>query len=90
MDEVKKHSISMENRERLTITDVDEVESFDDEKVIISTSMGLMTVSGSDFKIHKLNVDDVHLVIEGFIDEIKYSENHGKNNSGGFFSRIFQ
>ena len=37
MDEVKKHSISMENRERLTITDVDEVESFDDEKVIIST-----------------------------------------------------
>ena len=31
MDEEKRHSISMENRERLTVTQVEDVESFDEE-----------------------------------------------------------
>ncbi len=89
MEEVKKHSIAMENREKLTITAVEDVESFDEEKVIVETSMGMMTVHGSDFRIHKLNVDDGHLVIEGTIDEIQYSDNRTKEQ-GGFFARLFQ
>ncbi len=89
MDEVRKHSITMENRERLTITAVDDVESFDEEKVVVETGMGTMTVLGSDFRIHKLNVDDGHLVIEGNIDEIHYSDATAKNQ-GGFFARLFQ
>ncbi len=89
MEEIKKHSISMENREKLTITAVADVESFDEEKVIVETSMGMMTVLGSNFRIHKLNVDDGHLVIEGTIDEIQYSDNRSKEQ-GGFFARLFQ
>ncbi len=89
MEEIRKHSITMENREKLTITAVDDVVSFDEEKVIVDTSMGTMTVSGSDFRIHKLNVDDGQLVIEGTIDEIQYTENHKKDQKG-FFARMFQ
>ncbi len=90
MEEEKRHSISLENREKLTITAVEDVVSFDEEKVIVDTSMGLMTVHGSEFRIHKLNVDDGQLVIEGMIDEIQYSENRGKEQRGGFFARMFQ
>lgn len=90
MEEEKRHSITMENREKLTITEVDDVESFDEEKVVVYTSMGMMTVIGSDFRIHKLNVDDGQLVIEGLVDEIRYSENRAKERQGGFFSRMFQ
>ena len=90
MEEEKKHSISMKNRESLTITEVDDVESFDEEKVVVYTSMGVMTVTGADFRIHKLNVDDGQLVIEGMIDEIKYSESHDRSRQGGFFSGLFR
>lgn len=90
MEEEKRHSITMENREKLTITEVDDVESFDEEKVVVYTSMGMMTVIGSDFRIHKLNVDDGQLVIEGVVDEIRYSETRAKERQGGFFSRMFQ
>lgn len=89
MDETRKHCISMENREKLTITAVDDVVNFDEEKVVVDTAMGIMTVFGSDFRIHKLNVDDGQLVIEGMIDEIQYSENHKKDQKG-FFARMFQ
>ena len=89
MEEVRKHSISMENREKLTITAVEDVESFDEEKVVIATELGTMTVLGSNFRIHKLNVDDGHLVIEGTIDEIHYSDTAAKSPCG-FFARLFQ
>lgn len=89
MEETRCHGISMENREKMTITAVDDVVSFDEEKVIVDTAMGTMTVFGSDFRIHKLNVDDGQLVIDGKIDEIQYSENHKKDQKG-FFARMFQ
>ena len=90
MDEEKRHFITMENREKLTITEVEDVESFDKEKVVVYTSMGTMTVSGSGFRIHKLNVEDGQLVIDGEIDEIKYSQSREPAGQGGFFSRLFQ
>ena len=89
MEETRKHGITIENRERITISAVEDVESFDEEKVIVETSLGTMTVKGCDFKIHKLNVEDGQLIIEGTIDEIGYSDVREKT-SGGFFSRMFQ
>lgn len=90
MEETKRHFVTMENREKLTITEVEDVESFDEGKVIVITSMGAMTVEGSDFRINKLNVDDGQLVIEGIIDEIKYSEIRRKEEGGGFFANLFR
>ncbi len=89
MEEGRKHSITLENREKMMITAVDDVISFDEEKVIVDTAMGTLTVIGSDFRIHKLNVDDGQLVIEGMIDEVQYSENRRKDQKG-FFARMFQ
>lgn len=90
MDEnTREHKVTIENRERLTVGAVEDVESFDEEKVVILTDMGTMTVSGSDFRINRLNVDDGQLVIEGSIDDIQYS-NTASQESGGFFSRLFK
>ena len=87
MDEnTREHKVTIENRERLT---VGAVESFDEEKVVILTDMGTMTVSGSDFRINRLNIDDGQLVLEGSIDDIQYSDT-APQESGGFFSRLFK
>lgn len=90
MDEIRNHSISMKNRDGLTITEVEDVESFDEEKVIVHTSMGILTVMGADFRIHKLNIDEGQLVIDGAVDEIKYSDSAEREQRGGFFSGLFR
>ena len=90
MEENRKHTVSMENRERIIISDVEDVESFDEEKVCVLTSMGILTVEGSDFRMHKLDVEAGQLIIEGIIDELKYSESHRQGGQCGFFSRLFQ
>lgn len=86
----KMHKVVLDNRERLTISAVEDVESFDDEKVVVITEMGTMTVTGGDFRISRLNVDDGQLVIEGEIDEIAYSDTVRSDKGGGFFGRLFK
>ncbi|MBQ4145792.1 MAG: sporulation protein YabP [Clostridia bacterium] len=90
MENEKKHSITIENREKMTITAVEDVESFDEEKIIVYTTMGKLTIYGYDFRINKLNVDDGQLTIEGQIDDIQYSDTNTNVRKGGFFSRMFQ
>ncbi len=90
MEENKTHRITMDNRESLTVTGVEDVESFDEERVVVITNMGTMTVIGDDFRISKLNVDDGQLVIDGKIDELQYSDTLRNDKDGGFFRRLFK
>ena len=90
MEENKNHGIILENREKLTISGVEDVESFDEEKVVIITEMGTMTVSGAEFRISRLNVDNGELIIEGEVDEIAYSNTERDDRSGGLFGRLFR
>ncbi len=90
MEEERNHKVVLENREKLTISAARDIESFDDEKVVVVTDMGTMTISGENFRISKLNVDDGQLVIEGDVDEIQYSDNLSSDKNVGFFGRLFK
>lgn len=89
-ENTREHKILMSERKKLTVTAVEDVESFDDERVVIISDLGTITVMGADFKISKLNIDDGQLEIEGEIDEIKYSDTVRETSQGGFFGRIFR
>lgn len=89
-ENLREHKILMSDRKRLTVTAVEDVESFDEERVVIISDAGAVTVTGADFKISKLNIDDGQLEIEGEIDEIKYSDTVKETSQGGFFGKIFR
>ena len=89
-EKIREHKVTIDGRKKLTVTAVEDVESFDEEKVIILCDMGAMTVTGADFKINRLNVDVGELVIEGEIDEIQYSDRAYEKKEGGFFGKIFR
>ncbi len=83
------HGVIMENREKLTISGVNDVETFDENTVIIHTVMGLMTICGSGLHIRELNVDTSDLNIEGNIDSIEY-RNETYEKKRGLFQGIFR
>ena len=93
MDENKKdtaiHRVVMEGRQSLRVSGVEDVESFDDDTVVISTVDGTRTVKGMDFRINQLSVEDGELEIDGDVDSILYSDSR-KEEHGGFFGRIFR
>ncbi|MBR4858319.1 MAG: sporulation protein YabP [Clostridia bacterium] len=82
------HNLVLEDRRLLTVSGVSDVDSFDEETVIVFTDSGELTVRGSDLHINRLSVEMGELTVEGRISALIYSEDTPKN--GGFFSRVFR
>ena len=84
-------NIILESRERLTITGVVDVLSFDDQIVIVETQLGLLTVKGNDLRINKLSIDSSEVIIEGEIYNLGYSEDNITKKSGtSLLGKIFK
>lgn len=83
------HGFSLINRSHAEISGVNDVDCFNDQLVILSTSLGAMTISGNNLNISHLNKEDGRLIVDGEFDAIEYSgKKHGAN--GGLFSRLFR
>ena len=82
------HNLVLEDRRMLTVSGVSDVDSFDEETVIVFTDLGELTVRGSNLHINRLSVEVGELTVEGNICALIYSEDTPK--SGGFFSKVFR
>ena len=85
-------NVISENREKLTISGVLDVLSFDDQIVIVETELGLLTVKGENLRINKLSLDTTEVIVEGTIFNLAYSEKSldKKSSGGSFIGKIFK
>ena len=83
------HNLIMENREKVIITGIIDIHSFDDELVLTETEMGILTIKGKDLKMNKLNLDNTELVVEGQIGMLQYNDVDSMKK-GGMFNKIFK
>ena len=79
------HNLILEDRRTLTVSDVD---SFDEQTVVVFTDMGELTVRGTDLHINRLSVEVGELLMEGHISSLTYTDEPQKG--GGFFSKVFR
>ena len=85
-------NIFMENREKLNVSGVKDVLSFDDQMVIVETELGLLTIKGENIRINKLSIDSSEISIDGHINTLNYSnaENGGMKKSNNILGKIFK
>lgn len=81
------HRLELNNRERLTVSGVEEVERFDEEEIVMRTTAGTLVVGGANLHIGKLNLDGGELHVDGEIQTMLY-EDRGAVPQGGFFRRL--
>ena len=84
------HNIIMESRKKISVSGVEDVESFNEEEIILYTAMGTLIIKGADLHISKLSVDSGETVITGEINSLEYPLNYGKSKGAGFLSRILR
>ena len=90
VNKTKPHNVMVESREKLNITGVRDVVSFDESTIILSTELGGLVLKGTNLHINKLNVEDGNLNIEGYVTALNYTDKNDKQKSGSFFSNIFK
>ena len=83
-------NLILENRNKLSISGVKDVLSFDDQVVIMETELGLLTVKGENLKINKLSIDTSEVIVEGEINNLGYNDHSKKEQENGLFSKIFK
>lgn len=83
-------NLVLENRNKLNITGVKDVLSFDDEVIIMETELGLLNVKGENLKINKLSIDTGDVIIEGEVSNLGYSDHSKREQEGNFLSKIFK
>lgn len=81
------HRIILEEREQLTVSGVEEVESFDESTILLITAQGALEIQGEGLHIEKLSLDGGDLRVEGRVNALLYESDEG-HRGGGFFSRL--
>lgn len=68
------HNLTLEGRRKLTVSGVTDVESFNEEEVVMSSTSWTMIVRGSGMHMDRLSVDSGDVVITGRIDSMSYED----------------
>ena len=69
-----RHTLNMEEREKVRIGGVLEVLSFDEEGIMMETTCGLLMLKGAGMHIGKLDLDAGDVIVDGSIDSMTYSD----------------
>lgn len=84
----RPHSLTVEGRERASISGVIEVLSYDDASVLASSDYGDLYIEGTSLRIKSFDVSGGLLLIEGSIDSVRYLA--GKSKKSGLLERLFR
>jgi len=83
----KSHTVTIDNRERISITGVIDVDSFNENEVILRTDQGELVLTGSGLHIARLNLDDGQLILGGLIESVEYDP---VTEQKKLFARVFR
>ena len=87
----RSQNIILENREKLSISGVEHVDSFNDNTIVLATLKGGMIVKGASLNISKLNLEDGNVIIEGNINSVTYNNKDLSGSKGkGLLGKMFK
>ncbi len=85
----KPHSIIIENRNKMSVSGVTDVDRFDENTVLLYTTMGELTIKGSDLHVNDISVTSGEMNIEGNIDAVIYGD-EDRQSPLNFIGRLFR
>ncbi len=83
----KKHSLSLDSRNRLNISAVDDVVSFDETLVSLSVGESILNISGESLSIKNLSLENGDITVNGNISAIVYFDETPRKKRFSRFGR---
>ena len=91
MDHQSNQKLTMVDRKYLELEGVRQVGTFDEREIVLETNMGVLFLKGEGLHIHKLNLDEGTLSIQGFVNSLEYKEAKSARGKGiNMISRIMK
>ncbi len=84
-----QHNAVLENRERLTLSGVTAVDSFDDRAVLLYTRLGELVILGRGLQMEQISIESGEVTVSGEVQALRYSD-RDRNAPQGFFGRLLR
>lgn len=85
MENAEQHIISIENRKRLTATQIEAVEAFSATRLVLGYAGGRIIIAGSDMKITAFSKSNGNFSASGTFNSVSYAQ-----KAVGFTKRLFK
>ena len=87
---MENHYIRIENKERISISQVTDVDAFDEETLWANLEEGGVEITGEKLNVEKLDMQEGILVVSGKIISVQYTDKNKKEKTSIFkkFSRV--
>lgn len=86
---MENHIVNIDNRERITVTEVTDVDSFNEQSILVTLSSGGLIIKGEHLHIQKLDLEEGKVIITGAISSAVYTEKKDKQERG-FLKKILK
>lgn len=83
------HHAILENRSKLMLTGVTDIDSFDDRAVILYTQLGELTVFGKNLHMNQISIESGEVSIDGEIHAMRYGD-RDKQAPFHFLGKLFR
>lgn len=81
------HTVILEGREKLSVSGVVDVQSFDEEQVLLETVRGMLVVRGQGLHVERLQLEAGELIVQGEIGLLEYDDS--VQPRGSLLGRLF-
>ena len=78
------HKLQLSERQKLTMTGVTEVVSFDENAVVLQTSLGTLLIQGQGLQLKTLSLEGGQVAVDGTVTSLTYEE----PRQDGLFRRL--
>ena len=80
------HKLQLVDRQKLTMSGVTEVVSFDENTVILQTALGTLLIRGQGLQLKNLSLEGGQVAVDGTVTSLSYEE----PRQDGLFRRLFR
>ena len=84
----RPHALHLEGRKTLSVSGVEDVESFDEREIVMRCGGALLVVGGEELSVGKLSVESGDVTVSGRISSLVYEEAAPKR--GGFWKSMLR
>ena len=84
----REHVVTLADRKRLSLTGVEDVDCFNEQLIVLRTSLGTLTIAGAGLNISRLSLEDGRVEVDGEVEALEYSG--GKRKTGGLLRRVMK
>lgn len=83
----KRHTVTIDGRERLTAAGITRVDFFSDELITAQTEIGQLNIKGEALHIESLSAETGDMLVRGRVIAVSYTES---TPALSFFGRLFK